>query len=844
MEAIFQSLVELNDYFLSLERKSRTYDYLSNVDQGLASSKDLPWDVLKHLNSCLPLNGKIKICEDAVRENIIALYQKLLSRLLNAIQHDTINESWKKDVFEGLFTRGCHSEAFVVLCLALQSTGPSVKLDIILSILEKFVAGHSFTELFFDQCYYASNKSNSITKNVPNPLWDQLISYLVSLPDRVANKLKGKTKLPFDKTSYVTLSSNAILSVLGLACEEITHSRNTSLEFLSQLVGRLCLSGYGETIFNLITPKLLLNCKSNFVWRKVSSRLIVGVPDRCLEIVLKPLLNNIPWFGYVKYFLGEKLTKPTLKFLIMKKFVLIRHFEDPTILRNCIGYLAIDEIQEGHILFLELVKYILESWCDGTSLRYLSYEQHLNWSAALAMSAGYLKNIDFQSYKQDFLKLTMDGVHLHINNTFEPIRIQGMFIGTLIISILDPDGPKLQFDFEQTEEVKKLLRFTQIPEEPHEDPEISVSAANSSPKINSPADIFSTLQLSNTNGNKINTQEIDSDDDLEAYDQSDDVKTTHAKVPFYVRDCLQGLIDHSDTNWTHMCLEYAEKLIRSQNTATKEIATELAKVLLHLDNNFAMDNFVPLRFKAMVAVLVNSPEEVSKFLTTEFYERNYSIRQRLDILEVLAATSQELSGIRNISAKPLENNEETSRDISIDSQQSMNWKEVVKRRIEGKTRIITKGRTVHPLVEMDNQFSKNAGCFFFPLLINYDRKQNSFNLLGDDSYLLGRLIYTLGIFINSASNSMVVRKLAKSLLEFLWIFRYHVEVFVRQSLLFSLSMVILNVPPSLLISEMESELFEYQSWLQDVTMQDPDLGCRKLASQVLSLMVKTIKEVI
>lgn len=61
---------------------------------------------------------------------------------------------------------------------------------------------------------------------------------------------------------------------------------------------------------------------------------------------------------------------------------------------------------------------------------------------------------------------------------------------------------------------------------------------------------------------------------------------------------------------------------------------ELAKIFLHLSDNFSLDEFVSLRLSAMVSLTVCCPDLVTPYFTKQFYAPNYSLRQRLDILEV------------------------------------------------------------------------------------------------------------------------------------------------------------------------------------------------------------------
>ena len=67
-----------------------------------------------------------------------------------------------------------------------------------------------------------------------------------------------------------------------------------------------------------------------------------------------------------------------------------------------------------------------------------------------------------------------------------------------------------------------------------------------------------------------------------------------------------------------------------------QVCVELAKVLLHLSDQYFLDEFVSLRMSAMVSLAVCCPDLVAPYLTDEFYAPNYSLRQRMDMLEVHA----------------------------------------------------------------------------------------------------------------------------------------------------------------------------------------------------------------
>uniref|UniRef100_A0A8D0HCA3 Telomere length regulation protein TEL2 homolog n=1 Tax=Sphenodon punctatus TaxID=8508 RepID=A0A8D0HCA3_SPHPU len=135
-----------------------------------------------------------------------------------------------------------------------------------------------------------------------------------------------------------------------------------------------------------------------------------------------------------------------------------------------------------------------------------------------------------------------------------------------------------------------------------------------------------------------------------------------------------------------------------------------------------------------------------------------------------------------------------------------------------------------------NEFSSVAGHFFFPLLQNFDRPLMTFDLLGDDQLVLGRLAHTLAILMFFAVNTTAAAVMGRALLEFVWALRFHTDLYVRQGLLSSVSSALLSIPAERLLGDMMEELLETQCWLADVAEKDPDGDCRSLALHNLLLM--------
>eukprot|EP00061_Rhincodon_typus_P011546 g36635.t1 len=170
--------------------------------------------------------------------------------------------------------------------------------------------------------------------------------------------------------------------------------------------------------------------------------------------------------------------------------------------------------------------------------------------------------------------------------------------------------------------------------------------------------------------------------------------------------------------------------------------------------------------------------QVTQYLTTEFYAVNYSLSQRLDILDVLALAAQELS-------QPDSSQTATSESPSIQllrseasgpHNPSQQWKKIIEKRIENKTRRFTRGASRPEPKAVPNRLSSVAGHFFFPLIRNYDR-------------------------------------------------------YVRQGTLFAVSSVLLSVPSHILLTEVPDELLEIRSWLAEFSVLNLDFSCCQVMRQ-------------
>lgn len=800
---------------LSIETKKVIYETQHTLKSG--ASDDSKWRAVRSLHNRLVEEGSLKY------SCVIPLQDVLNDLLTLSVQFD-----WQQNLLHDFFLNGNHCDTFLVLVHSLNSKNLN-EIQII-DILEKFIMHSNLRDMLLQQCIIQEYGKNTTCLYFHK--WDEIISLLVSLPERVANKFKRNLKKTFHVDNYITHLITSMLFVLYQVYKRLSEEKDANLEFISKFLGKLCILGYANKTFDYLCDNIVKVLKSDFLWRRIIQRLILGVPSRSMESVLKSLLQKLKWFNQVEWFLGNSInSSQNIQYLLTTKFLINNYFEKDVITRNIIGYLA--QSPERRKIFYKTVVKLLDIWSDGSALKHQTYIQQLYLTRILMICTGYLQIYGIENYKQDFLNKLMQGVHNHIASSEASIRLLGMIIGESMSSIIDPEGPKLKFEYEMTEEVKYLNSLLTVPNSEEENNQESINITDNSIKgeeINF-EQIESDIRMPSSNVN----EDLDSDDDLEPYDL--ETGNNQDNCPLYIQECLEGLMKNDKPEWFEACLQSAENLINQRPDNLEEVAIDFCKILLHLEDSFSTANFIKQRHNALVALCTNCPLIIADFLVGEFYNRNYNIRQRLDILQVISSASRELSEIKKDDVA----DEKVDSALEMHKTQMENtWKNIIQKRIASKTKIISKGRK--EIKSKENKFSLIAGHFFFPLLAQFDRTENTYNLLGEDSFLLGHLIYTLGIVMSCAINIPIAFQMGKYFLEFIWVLKFHADMFVQKALLFALCTVITTVPSHFLLTDLQDDLFECQQWLQDIVCKDDDLETKKLASQILGLIINIYKE--
>ncbi|NWR76134.1 TELO2 protein, partial [Centropus unirufus] len=587
-----------------------------------------------------------------------------------------------------------------------------------------------------------------------------------------------------------------------------------SISFLSHILGKVCVHGRQKELLSVLLPRLTDLTKADCIWQRICWQLFEGVPDRCMEAVVLAFVQQAPGADVLSRLLGNLVVKnKKAQFVVTQKVLLLQYGHTTMVQQTLLGHLALDSLRRP--LLLKVLQELLETWSSSSAVKHSPAEQQLYISKAILICLSHLKEPEIESCRQELLSSLMEGVKCHLDSSLPQTRRLGMIVAESISSKINTDGPVLKFQYEEDDEARELKSLLVQP------PPCSAVPSPPDDDRNEEADAASPLELESNQKShpaaptmaeeKEVETELDSDDDLIPYDMSED-KELKAKAPVYIRECIEVLTSSDDVDKWEATVKALETLVRKNPATTREVSVELAKILLHLEEKTCIEDFVELRQRAQVAVLTTDPIPVAEYLTSQFYSLNYSLCQRTDILNVLVLAAQELAYPKS-HGKTKPSAPKPCIQPLPGSDSSKDWRRIVDERIRSKTRRFAMGRPQVEPVSGPNEFNPVAGHFFFPLIQRFDRPLTTFDLLGEDHFVLGRLVHTLAVLLYLAVNTVAVTTMGKALLEFVWALRFHTDPYVRQGLLSCISSVLLSVPAERLLEDMAEELLEAQSWL-------------------------------
>lgn len=721
---------------------------------------------------------------------------------------------------------------------------------------------------------------------------DQFIQQLVSLPDKIANKMKTNFPETFGLRTFSAVLMVNALKTLHILCQvnKMEQSNVYDMKLLSKLISKVFVRFNCDKTVLMSSLRLISSLAGQETYQESVQSLMCGLQRSAVEIVAQVVFSSGNMKPRLKAMLGGFWkTSSDWNFMLTKKIPLLTFTTTDEIIENLTFFLASeDETTLQHLLFEMLNVWITKSHVNDTT-----FDQHFYVTKFIVLMTKFLPNP--KDHAEKIKKLLFDGIQVHLGSSDKKLQALGMITAETILGILDKEAKedeKLKFDYTEmdlnvvrdvvqvvqqfagkslpsesvdclfnapvdSEVIAMMEKLISIGERRDEDEKVEQRV----PVVQIEKPVEASREPPITKPKQI---ELDSDDDeFEAYDDPDDLPSRNdLKRPKYLLDLIQAFTSKEsieDAEKFELAMKSAEEIVQQQlRDHHSDFAVDLLRIFIQLEKNFYMEeDFDDLKMKILVEICSIHPKVSANYLTQEFNAEssNYSTNKRMLMLDVLAETAKKLS---KLITKPDQLEEEATapRDQpqnklliklneELENRNRKDAQKIIRQRLIAKTRRITT-RTKAPDANASvNRFSDVAGWFFFPLVHGFGRKQMIFkggtNLKDDiDVLLMLKFLNTISVLMLCAENSVIVPKMAKEIVSLSVFLRFHEEAKIRLAVLHMVATVILAVPRKVLANEFAQEINEFMNHLSlivksSVINHEPDKECRDFAKQLMGM---------
>lgn len=813
-------------------------------------------------------------------------YEAVLNLIL-----ERFDRNWPKSTWS-LFQQDVNYD-FVLEAFAALANRPNVKHKMadLVPILETLVRS--------DTILFAAFVDLSNCKPLPAleyTVWEgkyrDFVQLLVSLPNRVANVMQRSTPDLFQPNIYSgVLLTHWLKAVHFVANINHVEKRKVySTAFLSVLFSRILIDFHNNRTSSHIigTIRILGQWADLPMFKDTLPQIFHELSTQAIDVLTLFLLEHT---ANITPLIGDAvIMSKDWKHCLATAIPLQSYFSSDKLSKNLVTYL----IQYPKVIDT-LLGDLLDIWSNKTCIQQATIEQriYLTKLIVLIVTAKHSKS-ELESSAIDIKRKLFQGIPAHIESQHSTIRCLGMICAEVVLWIIDQNAEnRLKFDYfgfsnddqlivEYIRDISKTYNvnadcvvtwnvaaiFNELLSENVEEMKaVDVKVAQPALKSKTTPKVVSTTQ---------HIEDLDSDDELEPYDMSNDLPESTKKAPLYLLDLKETLRENDDPDVFIESLRNCEKLIYDQlSNDDASLGLDILDLLIGLDNKFSMDDFEQCRMAGCVAIVSVYPKESAIFICREFHTKSgtYNISSKVLMLEILGATAKELSKLtpsdNDTTTKPaiLEMPRKIIRLDAI-SDRIKEAQQIVRQRVELKTRRFAT-RTAHPhKLAQRNRFADVAGHFFFPLLHGVGERQLTLtahrSLTYDvDNVLLVTLLHTLASITLAAQNCSVVPKFAAEIFRLSITLRYSSESRIRLAVMQLIAVALIVTPQYVLKSDLLSDMCELRLWLADCCQRraeistgilsiegaSPRIGgggesnedCRQMAGHVLALCLDVLE---
>ncbi|KAK6051575.1 hypothetical protein COOONC_10920, partial [Cooperia oncophora] len=255
-------------------------------------------------------------------------------------------------------------------------------------------------------------------------------------------------------------------------------------------------------------------------------------------------------------------------------------------------------------------KLFLQRVCEPSLITVLADYLHIAATKEMYLQAMEVNfEIDASDVWRKLFDIAIKGVEIRLANPDVTIRQSGMFVGETFSGWMG--GERLEFEYAEDSWLAEMRRIRDgVSEAP-------TSATNCEEPSCPPE--CGDIQLPSSSSAVKDTQVVDSDDeeDFPAYDLPETEKNFEvlsegaepekkATAPYYIRDCYEHLSEKEKYEVFEAAFFALNEMIRRKAIGFVDIASNLAKKLIFLEDKFSTKGFEPNDWRAVVEARIRS----------------------------------------------------------------------------------------------------------------------------------------------------------------------------------------------------------------------------------------------
>jgi hypothetical protein len=681
-------------------------------------------------------------------------------------------------------------------------------------------------------------------------IWNQMMSIVCAMPDKVFNIMRRQADPRFQHEVYFT----EITKQFGKCLENLTIT--IGFPFFSLWLAKMDSIGRLDMAINAFDPLTVQQSSPDA--SKIIAKVFSTMPPTSVERLLLSILQNPKVLQYPKLesFLASTISElfessSTARFVLTEK--IFASCSLPWwILRQLLDFLReLALSSQIHDFWMDMLDKMATTAGNTKFIKTESYQhqRRLNRALIYVFEKSYVTKDEVEM--SQLLMSLMAAVQELLNQPSQKLAFLGMRLGEAFSTLLDPANP-LKFDGARDEEDDEP-DVAPITEDPtmQEEKEMSTDFGSSGSEYLDPTEdyfqyIEKVYRLDNgvsagfsAHGNgrfrKGKFVQLDLNDDLS--DVSD------VKTPLYLRECLTSLRSE-EPKILEVAMRVVGPLIASRPDDLPELAVTVSSTLLHVMNNYELEDFDRQKMDAMVALVAYAPNKVIPFLTKELYAANYSSHERFVMLDALCEGAQQLSE-HKIDPRP-EFNPVALKALNFERHPQMSKGNIdivaSSPKIQEVPKSGTSRRWATERKEIQTFHNRLAPHMDQLLqLLHFKDHQKGWLMLMNDPRLLGKLIYSISVFVDCTGvSNPEFEKTCREIVEIAWKVRYHEDPFVRRAVVLTVGSMIRNAPAWVLFEKIADEMNELVAWL-DQNGKDSDEEVRMLSTVALMQLSKIYK---